>query len=215
MCGIIGYVGPRDARDVIISGLRRLEYRGYDSAGIAVVADGRLSVAKKAGKLANLEAELATVDFPVAHQGIGHTRWATHGAPTDENAHPHVSADGRVAVVHNGIIENFADLRAELTEAGVHFKSETDTEVVAHLLAAELQSADGLIDAMRAVVARLQGAFTLVAIDVTRPGEVVAARRNSPLVVGVGKDENFVASDVLAFIEHTRDVVESGRIRSS
>ena len=211
MCGIIGYVGPRDARDVIISGLRRLEYRGYDSAGIAVVADGRLSVAKKAGKLANLEAELATVDFPVAHQGIGHTRWATHGAPTDENAHPHVSADGRVAVVHNGIIENFADLRAELTEAGVHFKSETDTEVVAHLLAAELQSADGLIDAMRAVVARLQGAFTLVAIDVTRPGEVVAARRNSPLVVGVGKDENFVASDVLAFIEHTRDVVELGQ----
>ena len=116
MCGIIGYVGPRDARDVIISGLRRLEYRGYDSAGIAVVADGRLSVAKKAGKLANLEAELATVDFPVAHQGIGHTRWATHGAPTDENAHPHVSADGRVAVVHNGIIENFADLRAAVVD---------------------------------------------------------------------------------------------------
>ncbi|WP_341727906.1 glutamine--fructose-6-phosphate transaminase (isomerizing) [Brooklawnia sp.] len=211
MCGIIGYVGPRDAREVIISGLRRLEYRGYDSAGIAVVADGKLSVAKKAGKLANLEAELATLDFPVAHQGIGHTRWATHGGPTDENAHPHVSADGRVAVVHNGIIENFAELRAELTQAGVEFNSETDTEVAAHLLAAELQASGNLIDAMRAVVERLQGAFTLVAVDVARSGEVIAARRNSPLVVGVGDGENFVASDVLAFIEHTRDVVELGQ----
>ncbi len=211
MCGIIGYVGPRDAREVIIAGLRRLEYRGYDSAGIAVVADGRLSVAKKAGKLANLEAELATIDFPVAHQGIGHTRWATHGGPTDENAHPHVSADGRVAVVHNGIIENFSDLRAELSNAGVEFKSETDTEVAAHLLAAELLGADTLMDAMRAVVKRLDGAFTLVAVDIAGSGEVVAARRNSPLVVGVGEGENFVASDVLAFIEHTRDVVELGQ----
>ncbi len=211
MCGIIGYVGPRDAREVIIAGLRRLEYRGYDSAGIAVVADGRLSVAKKAGKLANLEAELATIDFPIAHQGIGHTRWATHGGPTDENAHPHVSADGRVAVVHNGIIENFSDLRAELSNAGVEFKSETDTEVAAHLLAAELLGADTLMDAMRAVVKRLDGAFTLVAVDIAGSGEVVAARRNSPLVVGVGEGENFVASDVLAFIEHTRDVVELGQ----
>ncbi len=175
------------------------------------MADGRLSVAKKAGKLANLEAELATIDFPVAHQGIGHTRWATHGGPTDENAHPHVSADGRVAVVHNGIIENFSDLRAELSNAGVEFKSETDTEVAAHLLAAELLGADTLMDAMRAVVKRLDGAFTLVAVDIAGSGEVVAARRNSPLVVGVGEGENFVASDVLAFIEHTRDVVELGQ----
>lgn len=211
MCGIIGYVGPRDAQDVIISGLRRLEYRGYDSAGIAVLADGKLSIAKKAGKLANLEAELETLDFPRSHQGIGHTRWATHGAPTDENAHPHLSGDGRAAVVHNGIIENFAELRAELVESGVSFASETDTEVVAHLLAAALPTASSLIDAMRQVVARLEGAFTLVALDAQRPDEVVAARRNSPLVVGVGEHENFVASDVLAFIEHTRDVVELGQ----
>ncbi|MGI5951604.1 MAG: glutamine--fructose-6-phosphate transaminase (isomerizing) [Brooklawnia sp.] len=211
MCGIIGYAGPADAREVIISGLRRMEYRGYDSAGIAVVADGRLASAKKAGKLANLVAELETNPLPTAQQGIGHTRWATHGGPTDLNAHPHTSADGRVAVVHNGIIENYAELRAELAGEGVEFVSETDTEVAAHLLRRELHHTGQLLDALRAVAGKLAGAFTLVAVDADQPDQVVAARRNSPLVVGVGEGENFVASDVLAFIEHTREVIELGQ----
>src|ERR671939_116607 len=136
MCGIVGYVGPQDARDIVLEGLRRLEYRGYDSAGVAVLADGRLSTAKKAGKLANLEKELAEEALPPSTIGIGHTRWATHGGPTDRNAHPHLSADGSVAVAHNGIIENFAALRAECEAAGIEFRSETDTEVTAHLIAA-------------------------------------------------------------------------------
>ncbi len=211
MCGIIGYTGPQDAQDVIISGLRRMEYRGYDSAGIALVADGRLVLAKKAGKLANLEIELEAQPLPASHQGIGHTRWATHGAPNDANAHPHASADNRVAIVHNGIIENFAQLRAELAESGVEFRSETDSEVAAHLLSRELRTHPGLLAAMCSVANLLQGAFTLVAIDAQQPDQVVAARRNSPLVVGVGSGENFVASDVLAFIAHTREVVELGQ----
>ena len=211
MCGIIGYTGPRDAQEVILEGLRRMEYRGYDSAGLALVADGRLQSAKKAGKLANLEAELAVAELRPAHQGIGHTRWATHGGPSDTNAHPHLSADGRVAIVHNGIIENYAALRAELADAGVEFASETDSEVAAHLLARELDGGASLLDAMCAVVGRLQGAFTLVGVDARQPDQVVAARRNSPLVVGVGEGENFVASDVLAFIAHTRDVIELGQ----
>src|SRR3954451_6201343 len=153
MCGIVGYVGSQDARDVVLEGLRRLEYRGYDSAGVAVLAEGRLATAKKAGKLANLEKVLADRPLPTATTGIGHTRWATHGGPTDRNAHPHVSADGTVAVIHNGIIENFALLRAELEAAGVELASETDTEVAAHLLAAAYADApegDGrLTEAMR------------------------------------------------------------------
>ena len=188
-----------------------MEYRGYDSAGIALVADGRLVLAKKAGKLANLEIELEAQPLPASHQGIGHTRWATHGAPNDANAHPHASADNRVAIVHNGIIENFAQLRAELAESGVEFRSETDSEVAAHLLSRELRTHPGLLAAMCSVANLLQGAFTLVAIDAQQPDQVVAARRNSPLVVGVGSGENFVASDVLAFIAHTREVVELGQ----
>ena len=188
-----------------------MEYRGYDSAGIALVADGRLVLAKKAGKLANLEIELEAQPLPASHQGIGHTRWATHGAPNDANAHPHASADNRVAIVHNGIIENFAQLRAELAESGVEFRSETDSEVAAHLLSRELRTHPGLLAAMCSVANLLQGAFALVAIDAQQPDQVVAARRNSPLVVGVGSGENFVASDVLAFIAHTREVVELGQ----
>ncbi|WP_130866019.1 glutamine--fructose-6-phosphate transaminase (isomerizing) [Acidipropionibacterium timonense] len=211
MCGIVGYVGQRQAEDVIIEGLRRLEYRGYDSAGLAVVADGGLHWAKKAGKLTNLEAELEANPLPASRQGIGHTRWATHGAPTDENAHPHVSADGSVAVVHNGIIENFAALRAELKDEGVEFRSDTDTEVAAHLLARELAGGSTLQQAMGAVASRLEGAFTLVAVTPNELDTVVAARRNSPLVVGVGQGENFLASDVAAFIEHTRDALELGQ----
>ena len=211
MCGIVGYVGGQSALDVVIAGLKRLEYRGYDSAGVAVLADGGLATAKKAGKLANLEKELAGRPLPDGRTGIGHTRWATHGGPTDANAHPHIDNAGRVAVVHNGIIENFAALRAELTERGHRLASETDTEVVAHLLAEEFSSCGDLAEAMRHVCRRLEGAFTLVAAHADEPDVVVGARRNSPLVVGLGKGEAFLASDVAAFIEHTRDAVELGQ----
>jgi glucosamine--fructose-6-phosphate aminotransferase (isomerizing) len=212
MCGIVGYVGPQDARDVVLEGLRRLEYRGYDSAGVAVVSDGRLDVRKKAGKLANLETLLGADPLPQSTIGIGHTRWATHGGPTDVNAHPHVSEDGTVAVIHNGIIENFAELRAELHGAGVTLSSETDTEVVAHLLASTLPTVgNDLAEAMRHVCRRLSGAFTLVALRADVPDVVVGARRNSPLVVGRGDGENFLASDVAAFVEHTRSAVELGQ----
>ncbi len=211
MCGIVGYVGAQNALDVVIAGLKRLEYRGYDSAGVAVLADGGLAAAKKAGKLANLEKELADHPLPGGPTGLGHTRWATHGGPTDANAHPHLDNSGRVAVVHNGIIENFAELRAELAERGHHLLSETDTEVVAHLLAETYSSAGDLAEAMRQVCRRLQGAFTLVAVHADAPDVVVGARRNSPLVVGVGDGENFLASDVAAFIAHTRDAIELGQ----
>jgi len=210
MCGIIGYVGPRVARDVVISGLRRMEYRGYDSAGVAVISDGQIEIRKKAGKLGNLTASLERDALPGTGIGIGHTRWATHGGPTDANAHPHVSHNGRVALIHNGIIENFASLRLELDD-GVEFLSETDTEVAAQLLGAQLEDGADLADAMRTVCRRLEGAFTLVAVDATQPERLVAARRNSPLVVGVGEQENFVASDVAAFIEFTRHAVELGQ----
>ncbi|MFE5546879.1 glutamine--fructose-6-phosphate transaminase (isomerizing) [Streptomyces sp. NPDC056534] len=211
MCGIVGYVGGQSALDVVVAGLKRLEYRGYDSAGVAVLSDGGLAAAKKAGKLVNLEKEL--VDRPLAggSVGIGHTRWATHGGPTDANAHPHLDNAGRVAVVHNGIIENFAPLRDELAERGHDLLSETDTEVVAHLIAEEFSSAGDLAEAMRLVCRRLDGAFTLVAVHADQPDVVVGARRNSPLVVGVGEGENFLASDVSAFIAHTRSAIELGQ----
>ncbi|WP_083939430.1 glutamine--fructose-6-phosphate transaminase (isomerizing) [Nocardiopsis chromatogenes] len=213
MCGIVGYVGPQPALQVVVDGLARLEYRGYDSAGIAVLSGGRLQTEKRAGKLANLRAALEAAPPEADGIGIGHTRWATHGAPTDVNAHPHVDGDRRVAVIHNGIIENFAALRVELEERGCKFTSETDTEVAAHLLGEELKDrGDGdLAAAMRTVCRRLEGAFTLVAMEAGDPGLVVAARRNSPLVVGRGDGENFLASDVAAFIAHTRDAIELGQ----
>jgi glutamine---fructose-6-phosphate transaminase (isomerizing) len=211
MCGIVGYVGEKVALDVVIEGLRRLEYRGYDSAGVAIVADEALHVVKKAGKLGNLEKQLAEEQLPRSGLGIGHTRWATHGGPNDVNAHPHTSSDGRIALVHNGIIENYACLRDELTHAGIHCVSETDTEIVAQLLGQQVTAGVPLAEAMRVVCSRLRGAFTLVAVDKQVPDTVVAARRNSPLVVGVGKGENFVASDVAAFIEHTREAIELGQ----
>ncbi|MBW5253252.1 glutamine--fructose-6-phosphate transaminase (isomerizing), partial [Streptomyces sp. P01-B04] len=198
-------------QDVVVAGLKRLEYRGYDSAGIAILADGGLAAAKKAGKLVNLEKVLVEQPLPAGSAGIGHTRWATHGGPTDTNAHPHLDNAGRVAVVHNGIIENFAALRAELGGRGHDLLSETDTEVVAHLLAeAYSQSADPA-EAMRQVCRRLEGAFTLVAVFADAPDVVVGARRNSPLVVGVGDGEAFLASDVAAFIAHTRSAIELGQ----
>ena len=211
MCGIVGYVGPKQAQGVVMEGLRRLEYRGYDSAGIALVADAAIASDKKAGKLANLDKALAGSPLPESATGIGHTRWATHGAPNDRNAHPHLGQDSRVALVHNGIIENFAALRSELESRGHDLLSETDTEVAAHLLEAEVTNGLSLTEAMQSVCRRLEGAFTLVAVDSKDPDRVVAARRNSPLVVGVGEGENFLASDVSAFIEHTRDALELGQ----
>ncbi|MFD7074000.1 glutamine--fructose-6-phosphate transaminase (isomerizing) [Nocardioides sp. NPDC057577] len=209
MCGIVGYVGDRSAQDVVIDGLRRLEYRGYDSAGIALIsADGALAVDKRAGKLANLEKAIAGTPLPASTTGIGHTRWATHGGPTDGNAHPHVGRTGRVAVVHNGIIENFAELRASLETDGHEFTSQTDTEVAAHLLEREVVGGADLTVAMQRVCSILEGAFTFVAIDAEDPSRVVAARRNSPLVVGLGEGESFLGSDVAAFIEHTREAME-------
>ncbi len=211
MCGIIGYTGPRVARDVVVAGLRRMEYRGYDSAGVAVVSGGEICYRKKAGKITNLEAELQISPIPDSGLGIGHTRWATHGGPNDTNAHPHVSANGRIALIHNGIIENFAVLRSELEAEGIAFSSETDTETAAQLLGREVGTGTDLAEAMRRVCRRLEGAFTLVAVDAAEPHRLVAARRNSPLVVGVGEGENFVASDVAAFIEFTRSAVELGQ----
>ena len=208
MCGIVGYVGAKPAQGVVIEGLRRLEYRGYDSAGIAIIDAGSLVSDKRAGKLANLEKALAENPLPSSTTGIGHTRWATHGAPTDANAHPHIGSQGRVAVVHNGILENFATLRGELETAGIEMSSETDTEVAAHLLDREVAGGADLTTAMQSVCRRLEGAFTLVAIDADDPSRVVAARRNSPLVVGIGEGENFLGSDVAAFIEHTREAME-------
>ncbi|MGW6916573.1 glutamine--fructose-6-phosphate transaminase (isomerizing) [Kitasatospora sp. NPDC054939] len=214
MCGIVGYVGAQPALDVVIAGLQRLEYRGYDSAGVAVQTQGSegqwsLVTDKRAGKLANLEKSLAESPLPGGTTGIGHTRWATHGGPTDANAHPHLDDSARVAVVHNGIIENFAQLRAEIAERGHTLRSETDTEVVAHLLG-EVFEGD-LAEAMRIVCRRLEGAFTLVAVHADAPDVVVGARRNSPLVVGRGEGENFLASDVAAFIAHTREAIELGQ----
>ena len=212
MCGIIGYVGHEQALEIVVAGLRRMEYRGYDSAGLAVIADGGLEVRKKAGKLGNLEQLLGEDPLPSSTTGIGHTRWATHGGPTDRNAHPHVSSDDRIAVIHNGIIENFHTLRTELEGAGVKLESETDTEVVAHLMAHTLpEVGNSLPLAMQAVCSRLQGAFTLVVVDRDQPDVVVGARRNSPLVVGLGTDGNFLASDVSAFVAHTRHALELGQ----
>ncbi len=217
MCGIVGYVGHRQALDVVLGGLRRLEYRGYDSAGVAVLdGAGVLNVERKAGRLGNLEAKLDEDgrDRFAGTAGMGHTRWATHGPPVDRNSHPHRDTTNKVAVVHNGIIENFAALRAELEAGGVELSSDTDTETTAHLIAhahAEGPTAGDLPASVRAVCRRLEGAFTLVVTHADVPDQIVAARRSSPLVVGVGEGEHFVASDVAAFIEHTRDAVELGQ----
>ncbi|PYI67326.1 glutamine--fructose-6-phosphate transaminase (isomerizing) [Arthrobacter livingstonensis] len=230
MCGIVGYAGTAPANgtstpaghqalDVLMEGLRRLEYRGYDSAGVAVVAEGGIAMRKKAGKLANLTAELAQRPLPDSMTGIGHTRWATHGGPTDKNAHPHVVDGGKLAVIHNGIIENYAPLKAELLQQDHTFVSDTDTEVAAVLLGDIYRSlpddgsADGarLTRAMQLAAQRLEGAFTLLAAHADHPGTVVASRRNSPLVVGLGDGENFLGSDVSGFIDYTRRAVELGQ----
>ncbi|GAA1051114.1 glutamine--fructose-6-phosphate transaminase (isomerizing) [Arthrobacter russicus] len=219
----MGYVGRAErtqdhgAIDVVLEGLRRLEYRGYDSAGVAVLTDGGVASAKKAGKLANLLGVLDTAPLPESRTGIGHTRWATHGGPTDLNAHPHLADDGKLALIHNGIIENFAELKTELLAKRATFVSETDTEAAAVLLADEYRNAADVEASVRLTVAmqracqKLEGAFTLLAIHSDLPGVVVAARRNSPLVVGLGEGENFLGSDVSGFIDYTRRAVELGQ----
>ncbi|MCM3697184.1 glutamine--fructose-6-phosphate transaminase (isomerizing) [Microbacterium oleivorans] len=212
MCGIVGYVGPRDSQAILLSGLARLEYRGYDSAGIAVIdRDGDLDMRKRAGKLQVLRDDLSAHPMGDGTTGIGHTRWATHGGPTDANAHPHLADDDKLAVIHNGIIENFAELKAELLAEGYTFRSETDTEVAAVLLGREFSASRDLVAAFRGVVARLEGAFTLLAMHRDEPGLVVGARRNSPLVIGLGDGENFLGSDVAAFVEHTRNALAIGQ----
>ena len=212
MCGIVGYTGKATALSPVLEGLRRLEYRGYDSAGIALaVRKGEpLWIEKRAGKLGNLESTLTSV--PDAHSGIGHTRWATHGGPTDTNAHPHLDNEGKLALIHNGIIENYVELRTELEKRGHIFTSETDTESVVHLLSDARKKHNGdLAAAMREVCGELRGSFTLLAIHSDEPGRIVGARRNSPLVVGVGDGENFLASDVSAFIAYTKRALELGQ----
>jgi glucosamine--fructose-6-phosphate aminotransferase (isomerizing) len=212
MCGIVGYVGPNSSLDVLLGGLARLEYRGYDSAGVAVIGEnGALVTRKHAGKLKVLLDELDAAPLPDGRTGIGHTRWATHGGPTDRNAHPHLGDGGKLALIHNGIIENFAALKQELLDDGETFTSETDSEVAAVLAGRAFRETGDLTLAMRQVVARLDGAFTLLIVHQERPGEVVGARRNSPLVIGLGDGENFLGSDVAAFVEFTKRAVEIGQ----
>lgn len=225
MCGIVGYTGLGSSAagsgatpsstplDIALEGLRRLEYRGYDSAGVALVAPGLAGVAmaKKAGKLSNLVEEVAEHPLPPATAAIGHTRWATHGGPTDANAHPHLADDDRLAVIHNGIVENFGTLKNELLADGVVFRSETDTEVAAQLLAKAYRKTGNLTEAMTEAARRLEGTFTLLAVHADAPDTVVGARHDSPLVVGLGEGENFLGSDVAAFIAHTREALELGQ----
>jgi glucosamine--fructose-6-phosphate aminotransferase (isomerizing) len=213
MCGIVGYVGPRDSQAILLAGLARLEYRGYDSAGVAVIdGNGDLGMRKRAGKLKVLRDDLSAHPLADGSTGIGHTRWATHGGPTDTNAHPHLADDDKLAVIHNGIIENFAEIKDELLAEGFTFRSETDTEAAAILLGREYEAAGGDLEAaFRAVVSRLEGAFTLLAMHEDHPGLVVGARRNSPLVIGLGEGENFLGSDVAAFVEHTRNALAIGQ----
>ena len=212
MCGIVGYVGPKSTQEVLLGGLRRLEYRGYDSAGISVISGGTLATRKKAGKLDNLVADIAANPISDSRIGIGHTRWATHGAPTDQNAHPHLGGSAnKLALIHNGIIENFSELKQELLDSGVSFSSETDSEVAAHLIANEFETSKDLVSAFGKVVNRLHGAFTILVIHEDFPDLILAARKNAPLVVGLGDGENFLGSDVAAFVEHTKRAISVGQ----
>src|SRR5437867_8899567 len=208
MCGIIGYIGPKEVVPVLIDGLRRLEYRGYDSAGVAVVHDGAVELRRSAGKLSNLETVIGSAPL-TGDYGVGHTRWATHGRPTEENAHPHRDCTGKIVVVHNGIIENYLDLKLELQQQGHKFVTETDTEIVAHLVEREMKD-DGLENAVRRALMLMRGLFALVLISADDPEKIVAVRNGPPIVVGLGAGEFFVASDIPAILSHTRDVVFLG-----
>ena len=205
MCGIVGYVGPRDAAPILIEGLRRLEYRGYDSAGIAIrTDDGGVFIEKKAGKLTNLTDHL-NGDSPPGHPGIGHTRWATHGPPNDANAHPHTDCTGKLALIHNGIIENYAEIKVRLAAEGHRFTSDTDTEVLAHLI--ETKYHGDLVEAVRLALGEVRGAYAIGVLHTDHPDRIVGARMNVPLIVGIGDGEGFLASDVPAILEHTKRVV--------
>src|SRR5262245_42086547 len=206
MCGIVGYVGTSArAQDMIMDGLRRLEYRGYDSAGIAVVDDGKLRVVRAKGKLVNLESALR--DVPLAGSiGIGHTRWATHGKPSEQNAHPHVA--GSVAVIGNGIVENFRELRDELVRGGCVFRSETDTEIISHLINEARRAGISLVDAVRAAARRLEGSYAIAVVDESLPDRIVIAKNGgNPIIIGRGRGENYVASDIPTILPYTRHVL--------
>jgi len=206
MCGIVGYTGPREAYPIIVKGLKRLEYRGYDSAGVAL-QNGGLHVYKKKGKVADLEDSIAGKNVH-AHVGIGHTRWATHGEPNDRNAHPHQSASGRLAMIHNGIIENYAQLKSELVKKGYEFKSDTDTEVLLNFIEEILVKNDcSLEEAIRIALKRVVGAYVILLLDAENPDTIIAARKGSPLVIGVGKGEHFLGSDASPMLEYTKEVV--------
>src|SRR5215831_9337171 len=215
MCGIIGYIGPKDVVPVLIDGLRRLEYRGYDSAGVAVVRGGQVELRRSAGKLSRLE-DVITSHPITGEYGVGHTRWATHGRPTEENAHPHRDCTGKIVVVHNGIIENYLDLKHQLQKEGHTFVTETDTEIVAHLVEREMKRAldegkdAGLEHAVRRALLYMRGLFALVLISADDPNKIVTVRNGPPIVVGLGEGEFFVASDIPAILSHTRDVIFLG-----
>src|SRR5438477_11501521 len=206
MCGIIGYVGNRDVVPVLIGGLKKLEYRGYDSAGIAVVNGKGVDVVRAEGKLSNLEAKLPEHNLKGTF-GMGHTRWATHGKPNENNAHPHRDCTGQVVVIHNGIIENFLPLKQSLQKAGHEFKTETDTEVVAHLIEEKMKNGTKFVDAVKSALKQLEGHYALVIINGAEPGTIVAAKHGPPLVVGLGEDENIIASDVAPLLSYTRDII--------
>jgi glucosamine--fructose-6-phosphate aminotransferase (isomerizing) len=206
MCGIAGYVGHREAVQVVLDQITRLEYRGYDSAGIAFPCNGTIEVIKKAGKIASLK-ELVSARSPRSHIAISHSRWATHGAPTDTNAHPHFDQSRRIAVIHNGIIENFFELSETLKQKGHTFESETDTEVAAHVIGEEYENCGQLVEAVRRAVRRLRGAFAMVVLCVDEPDKLVAVRNASPLIIGIGEEENFIASDIPALLPYTRNVI--------
>ena len=214
MCGIVGYVGPQNATPILIDGLQRLEYRGYDSAGIAIVStSGQLQVLKAAGKLQNLRTAVATAE-PTGQMGIGHTRWATHGRPSDGNAHPHSDCHDTITVVHNGIIENYTELRDELLAKGHVFRSETDTEVLAHLIEEALNGDVSLVEAVRSTLGRITGSYSIAVVSQQHPDRLIGARNSGPLIVGLGDDENFLASDIPAILRHTREIVvlEEGEV---
>ena len=207
MCGIIGYAGKTEAVNVLLDGLERLEYRGYDSAGVAVVSpEGKLQVKKSKGRLAVLRDLLQESDSLVGSIGIGHTRWATHGEPNDKNAHPHVGQDGKIAVVHNGIIENYLEIKNYLIRKGVKFQSDTDTEVIVQLMEYYYKKYSNLMDAVYAVLNRIKGAYAMGILCSDYPEQMLAARKDAPLLIGYGEKENFIASDVTALLSHTRTV---------
>ena len=206
MCGIVGYIGNDNAKNIVINGLSRLEYRGYDSAGISFIDENKLKVYKRSGKLRNLEIEVNR-DTSLPSVAIGHTRWATHGEPTDINAHPHTDCDNKIVIVHNGIIENFVELRKKLTEKGHTFKSQTDTEVIAHLIEDEMKNGKNFIEALFSAISQIKGSYAIAAISEKEPDKIVCARKDSPLVIGIGEGENFLASDVPAFLHYTNRVI--------